>query len=171
MTVAINNIVRSVAPKSIFESAKTVIDATVSYNQGDLIAFDGSANLLKAVTAYGDAVGFLGVAKQTIVLGVVKSPYTGTAVDAAQAVEDIAGPVYGVVASLILKTADAFNPGDKVYLTSNAQTISSVNPGSGDTPATDNYIGIYQGKVVASATAGQKGDILLGTRIAGVLNF
>lgn len=157
-TVAINNIVRSVAPKSIFESAKEVVTSAVSFNQGDLIAFDDTNNRLKAVAATADAATILGVARQTIVSGKVVSPYSGTAVDAAQAIEDIAGPVYGVVASLKLKSGDSFAPGDKVYVTvTDAQTVTVTDPGDG------NHIGIYQGAAVTAAS-GSKGDILVGAR-------
>lgn len=156
-TVAQNTIVRSVAPKSLFEGAKVLLDATVSYNQGDLIAV--ASGLLKAVTASTDAPNFLGVAKQTVVLGKVKSPYQGTDVDASQAIEEIAGPVYGVVARVKLKAADAFAVGCVVYLSSvDAQTVTSVNPGTSDP------IGIYQGAAVASATSGQVGEVLIGAR-------
>ena len=165
MSTPINNIVRSVAPKSIFESAKAVVTSAVTFNQGDLIAFDTVNYRLKAVTADTDAPNFLGVARQTIVSGVVKSPYQGTAVDAAAAIDDITGPVYGVVASLILKTGDAFTPGCKVYLTADAQTVTVTDPGTHDP------IGVYQGKNVASATAGQKGEILVGSRFGGALVF
>lgn len=157
-TVAINNIVRSVSPKSIFESAKAVITSAVSFNQGDLIAFDDTNNRLKAVAATADAAAILGVARQTIVSGKVVSPYSGTAVDAAQAIEDIAGPVYGVVASLKLKSGDTFAPGDKVYVTvTDAQTVTVTDPGDG------NHVGIYQGAQV-TAGASSKGDILVGAR-------
>ena len=158
-TTAYNNIVRSVAPKSIFESAKDVLSTTNDWNQGDLLAFDTTAKVIKAVTATADAQFILGVAKNTVVDGKVKSPYQGTAVDAAAAYEDIAGPVYGVIVELTMKTGDAFAHGDKIYVTTtDAQTITVTDPG-------DHYhIGVYQGKTVASAAAGQKGLFLIGAR-------
>lgn len=158
-SVSQNNIVRSVAPKSLFESAYPVLSTSVTYNQGDLIAFDATNLVLKAVTGDGDAANILGVARQKIVSGVAASPYQGTAVDASVGISDLAGPVYGVVAFFTLKTGDAFNPGSKVYLTTtNAQTVTSTNPGSG------NHIGIFQGKAVASAASGSTGNVLVGAR-------
>lgn len=165
-TLPINNIVRSVAPKSLFESAKAVISSAVSYNQGDLLYFDDAANLIKPVAATANAETILGVAKQTIVSGKVVSPYSGTAVDAAQALEDLAGPVYGVVASLKLKAGDSFAPGDKVYVTvTDAQTVTVTDPGDGF------HVGIFQSAAV-TAVSGSKGDILVGARFwMGGLSF
>lgn len=157
-TQAKNNIVRAVAPKSIFESAKAVLSATNDWNQGDLLAFDTTSKVLKAVTAVTDSANILGVAKQTVVDGKVKSPYV-TDVDASAAIENLAGPVYGVVAELKLTTGDTFAPGAKVYLTAtDAQTVTSVQPGA------EPHIGIYQGKNIASAAAGAVGEILVGAR-------
>jgi hypothetical protein len=151
-----NNIVRSVAPKSLFESALPVLDNTVTYNQGDLIAFDTNNGVLKAA-ATGDIDNLLGVARQTLIDGVMPSPYQGTAVDASQAIEDVAGPVYGIVASMVLLNGDTFNPGDKVYLTADPQTVTVTNPGSGKN------CGIYQGRAITAGSA-SVGDVLIGAR-------
>jgi hypothetical protein len=160
-TIAINNIVRSVRPGAVFESAKSVITTAVSYNQGDLICFDDTNNRLKAVALTADAATILGVAIQTIVSGKVVGPYSGTAVDASVALSDLKGPVYGVVASLKLKVGDSFAPGDKVYVTvTDAQTVTVTDPGDA------NHIGIYQGAAVTAA-AGSKGDIMVGNRFGG----
>jgi len=165
MSTSKNNIVREIAPKSLFESAKAVLSADVTYNQGDLIAFDTSAKVLK-VAGTADIDNLLGVARQKIVEGVQASPYQGTDVDASQAIDDCAGPVYGVVAFMTLKTGDAFAAGDKVYLTADPQTVTSTDPGSGK------HCGVYQGGTVASAAAGQVGDILIGARYSlGAINF
>lgn len=151
-----NNVVRSVSPKSLFESALAVLSSSVSYNQGDLLAFDNTNKVVKAVTGDGQSANLLGVARQKVVNGVVASPYS-TSNDSSQAIEDNAGPVYGVVCFFTLTTGDAFNPGDKVYVTTtNAQTVTSTNPGSGK------QVGIFQDKAVASAAAGQTGLVLVG---------
>lgn len=156
-TLPKNNIVRSIAPKSIFESAKNVLSATNDFNQGDLIAFDTTNKVLKAVSATADAEFILGVSRQTIIDGKVKSPYS-TSNDASVAIEDVAGPVYGVVAEMKLKSGDAFTPGCKVYATVvDAQTVSVTDPG--DTF----HVGIYQGKSV-TAGASSVGDVLIGAR-------
>jgi hypothetical protein len=152
-----NRITRSVAPKSVFESAQHVIDATVSFNQGDLLVFDDTNNLLKKPAAEAEGSTFLGIAKVTIVDGKLASPYEGTAVDAAAAISDIPGPEYGSIAKLVLKTGDSINSGDLVYL----------DPASGTyhvSVAGTKAIGIYQGKDIATAPAGQEIEVLLGAR-------
>lgn len=146
-----NRIVQSVAPKTVFPEASAVVDATVSYNQGDLLCLD--SGLLKAVTGDADGATILGIAPQTVVSGKPKAVYSGTAVDAAAAIEALSGPVYGVVAKLKLKTGDTFNPGDLVYCSSvDAQTVSSTGT---------NQIGIFQDPTIVGA-AGVEGRILLG---------
>lgn len=159
MTTAINNIVRGGAEgKSVFASALPVLSTSVNYNQGDLLAFDTSNKILKAA-ATGDGANCLGVAINTIVDGLPKSPYQGTAVDASEGLSDMGGPLYGVVASLILDTGSTLDPGDAVYYsTVDAQHVSATQPGS------DPSIGIYVGPSVSSSAAGTKGDILVGAR-------
>lgn len=159
MSTANNNIVRSVAPKSLFESAFPVLSSAVTYNQGDILAFDTSSKILKPFSATGDAANLLGVARQTIVSGVAKSPYSGTAVDASVGISDVAGPQYGVVASFLLTTGDSLSPGDKVYAsTSDPQTVTATNNAGGAN------LGIYQGRTVTSAASGTYVDVLVGAR-------
>jgi hypothetical protein len=160
MTTPINNIVRGGAQgRSIFSSVLPVLTTAVSYNQGDLIAFDtGNHRLKTAVT--GDGANILGVAINTIINGLPASPYQGTAVDASEGLSDMGGPLFGVVASLILDTGSTLNPGDKVYIsTVGAQNVSTVQGGG-----TDKYIGLYVGPAITSSAAGTKGDILVGAR-------
>ena len=158
-TKARNNITRSVNPGSIFEDALSVVSSAVSWNQGDLLRFDDTANLVKAIASDAEGSTFLGVAVNTVSLGKLLSPYTGTAVDAAQAVVPLAGPRYGVIVRLIAKTGDAFAPGDSVFATAtDAQTVSSAGTKA---------IGVYVGATIASATAGQEIEVRLGHRHPG----
>ena len=60
-----------------------------------------------------------------LIIGTMASPYS-TSNDAAVGFGELPGPRYGSVHDLILKTADAFNPGDKVYPGADAQTVTSV---------------------------------------------
>ena len=53
-TIAQNNIVREVSPKSLFESALPVLSSSVNINQGDLVAFDVTNSVIKSVTGTGD---------------------------------------------------------------------------------------------------------------------
>lgn len=168
MSTPINNIIRGGSQaKSLFESALPVLSVAVSYNQGDLLAFDTSAKVLK-VAGTGDSANFLGVAINTVVNGLPKSPYPGTAVDASQGASDMGGPVYGVVASLYLTSGDAFVLGAPVYLTSDPQTVTVTQPGSAP------YIGLFVGQqAITPAATGTKGDIQLGLRyqVGGGINF
>jgi len=149
-TVAKNRIAISVAPKTLFPEASKLVDATVSYKQGDLLCLSGG--LLAPVTGDSDGAAFLGIAPQTVVSGKPKSAYQGTAVDAVQAIEALSGPVYGVVAVLKLKTGDSFTPGCLVYCSSvDAQTVSV----SGSHP-----IGLFQDAAVTGA-AGVEGKVIL----------
>lgn len=155
MSISANNIVRSVMPYSKFESARNVVSSTFTCNQGDLIAFDTTNHVLKVVASeITDSPNFLGVSPVKIVNGKIASPYN-TDVVASQAVQDLKGPVAGVVALLILKTADALNPGQKVYLdpASGAQNVTAT---AGTSP-----IGIYQGPAIASAVAGQQIEVYI----------
>ncbi len=156
-TTATNRVFREVAVNSLFMSAKNAISTAVSWNQGDLLYLDTSAHLIKVVAASGNAATCLGIAVNTVISGKLQGPYQGlTATTAAEAIADLAGPVFGVEALLILKTSDAFVTGGKVYLaeTTNAQTVTSTDPGDG------NFIGIYV-DVAKTAAAGDQGVIRL----------
>jgi hypothetical protein len=155
MSVPKNRITREIAKNSLFASALKVISSAVSFNQGDLLVFDDTANLLKVPTLETEGNTFLGIAPVTVVSGKLKYPYV-TDVDASAAIADVPGPVYGVVAKLILKTGDTFNPGDAVFLdpASGAQNVQAAGT---------KQIGVYMGGTV-TATAGQQGECLLGCR-------
>lgn len=152
----VNTIVRSVAPKSLFESARAVITAAVSFNQGDLLVFDDTNNRLKVPAAEAEGSTFLGVARVTIVNGKLASPYS-TDVQASQAIQDIPGPVYGVVAKCVLKTGDTIAPGDSVFLDPATGTRGVTVTGT-------KAIGVYQGKAIAGAAAGTEIEVLIGCR-------
>lgn len=164
----LNNIVRDVARKNMFPDLFNLLDNTVSFNQGDYLVLKGG--LVQRGTAAADTLtGGLGVAPVTVLNGKLPSPYT-TDVDASEAPTRIPGPVYGVIALLKLKTADAFDEGDLVFLDiagdSDGRTVTSSLPaGSGP-------IGVFSGKSVASAAAGEEGEIHVGQNAPeGVLLF
>lgn len=160
-----NTITRSVSPKSIFESAQKVIDSSVSWLQGDLLVFDDTANLLKVPAAEAEGVTFVGVARCDLVDGKLRSPYSGTAVDAAQAISDVPGPVYGIVAKCVLKTGDSINSGDEVYL-------DPATGSRGVTVTGTKSIGLYMGGAIVAAVAGTEIEVLIGSRHpADVLQF
>ena len=155
-----NRIVRNVAPKSIFAAADAVT-GTGSYEQGDLLIFDDSANVIRKPTTEAECATILGIAVESVVSGKLKGPYPGlTDVDAAGAISSLPGPVYGVVAKLVLKTGDSLSPGDLVY---GDPASGTANVQAAGTKA----IGIYQGKAVSSAAAGLEIEVLLGARHPG----
>jgi hypothetical protein len=159
-TSPVNNLKKELGRKSMFDAAGAVLSSAVNINQGDLVAMDTSSHILKAVTADTDDQKILGVSPVTIVSGQMKSPYS-TSNDAAIGASELPGPRYGNVHGLKLHTGDAFNPGDLVYLSTadDAQTVTSVQGGGAKVA-----IGVYQGSAIASAAAGQLGDILVGCR-------
>ena len=161
----LNNIVRSVAPKNVYPSVKNLIDATVTYNQGDVLVL--KAGLVQRPTAEADSAQACGVATLTVVLGKEKSPYSGTAVDAAEGPREMPGPVYGVVAKLKLKAADTFNEGDPVYIDiagdAESRTVTT-------TIGTSSAIGYFVGKSITAA-AGDEGEVHVGAQIDGGLHL
>lgn len=158
-----NTIVRSVAPKSIFEDATKLI-TTLSCEQGDFLRYDSATQTIIKPAAEADGASVLGIAVQTLVSGQPTSPYPGTAVDAAQATPRLPGPTYGVVARCVAKTGDAFVPGQLVYL-------DPATGARGVQTAGTKAIGVYQGAAI-TAVAGQEIEVLLGSRYpADTLQF
>lgn len=153
--MAKNRITRTVLQGSKFEAAKNLIDATVSFEQGDLLFLDTTSHLIKKVTAEADSATLLGIARTSVVNGKLKSPYQGTDVDAAVAATEIPGPVHGVIAKLVAKTGDAFVPGQKVGLDAASGAYHVT------TTVTTKPVGIYQGPAIASAVAGQEIEVLI----------
>jgi len=156
MTYGRNNLVRSVNPQSLFESAYPVLSSACNWNQGDMLMYDATNNILNAVTGTGSAANLVGVAVQTIVNGKVPSPYQGTMVDASQGISDIAGPQYGCVFSMFLTSGNTFTPGLPVYIGADAQTVTTTAVGSS--------VGIYQGVEVTPSGTGTLGNVLIGAR-------
>lgn len=158
-TISKDRTYRSDAIKSLFEAGINVDTTAVNCKQGDLMCLDTTNHRLKVVAATGDALTFLGVSDVTLVNGVLAGPYDGLTTSQG-AIIAFRGPMYGGVFLMILKTGDAFNPGDKVYLAdaTNSQTVSVTDPGDA------NFIGVYVGPAIASAAAGQEGQIKIGLR-------
>lgn len=145
-TTSVNNIVRDTPALSPFPDASNLISAAISWNCGDLIYFDVATSLLKPLASDANAAAqFVGVAIQSILLGKPITSYQGTAVDASVALAIIAGPRSGVVATMKLKSGDAFTPGCLIYGTAvDAQTVSSAGT---------NAIGRYQGPSVTAGSS------------------
>lgn len=157
MSTANNNLIREVNPgRSLFASLKPVLSTSCNWNQGDILSYDATNNIVNATTGSGSGANVVGVAVNTIVSGIMPSPYQGTAVDASQAIEDAAGPLFGNVFSMLIKTGDTFVPGQLCYLTGDPQTLTAS--------ATGSAVGIYQGQGITSAPSGTFGDFMIGAR-------
>lgn len=154
MSTANNNIVRSVARKSLFESAKALLSTSISWNQGDLLRYNSSSNALEPLSSDANATSLCGVAVTTVVSGKAPSAYV-TAVDASQAISDAPGPVYGVICKFLLATGSTLDPGDPVYVDTDPQTVT----GGGS-----NSIGTYQGSAIVSSPSGTYVEVLVGAR-------
>lgn len=165
-TSAFDSIVRGGPGASVFEDGKAACSSASTWLQGDFIYLDTSVHVLKRVAATGDAATLVGVADNSVTSGKLVGPYDGlTAVDAASVGPGFVGPKYGVISSKTLKTSDAFVIGGKVYLSNggDTQTVTSTDPGG------DLYVGIFVGPAaVASAAAGQQGQIKIIARYPGV---
>lgn len=163
-----NNIKKSIAPKSLFDDMQSLLDSTISFNQGDLLYLDTSAHLIKPIAAEANTQTLLGVARETVVSGKLKSPYS-TATDAAEGIGAVAGPLFGIEVELTLNTGDALNPGELVYpaYSVDAQTVTATDNGANHDPC-----GVYNGPAISSASAGQKIVVMLGCGYpARVLKF
>ncbi len=162
-------IVRSGPGSSVFEDGKAAVSqvAACTWNQGDLICLDTTNHYLRPVASTADAASVVGLSDNQVVSGQLASPYQGlTAVNAAQSGPGFVGPKYGVVASMKLKTGDAFVIGGLVYVadTFDCQTVSSV-----DSLGSGYAVGVFQGpSAVASAAPGQRAQILIMARFPAV---
>lgn len=156
-----NTITRDVRRASVFESAINVISSALSFKQGDFLVFNTSTNLLQLPVAETDGDTFVGVATVSVSSGKLIGPYTGIP-DAVSnsSINDVPGPVYGVIAKCVAKTGIALSPGGLVYLDPATGTRGIAATGT-------KAIGVYQGAAIASAVAGQEVEILICCRFPG----
>lgn len=146
-----NTIKRSVRQGSMAESSKAFLTSTISYNQGDLLVMDTSAHTIRKASTESEMNQFMGIARETVVNGVIPRPYT-TDVDASAAIADVAGPIYGITALAQLKASDTLNPGDVVYAytTQGPRVVSASGT---------KVIGIYQGATVTGAPSASPTEV------------
>lgn len=157
-----NTITRTVNLGSVFESAVALLTSTLNLDQGDLVIYDNTNYCLKLPTVEGDGQYFLGVQAETILNGKLLKPYV-TPVDASQAITDIPGPQFGVIAKCHLKTGDTLNPGAPVYLFPTTWTNRGIQASG------TKIIGVYQGSAVTGgpSTAPTEVEIYIGHRYPG----
>lgn len=159
-SVASNTITRSVSPNQVFPDIRPLISATATWNQGDLLCYDPVNYVITRLPSEASAATFLGVATETMSNGNVVSPYS-TDNNAAIAVPALNGPLFGVVALCICETGTTLSPGVPIY----ANPVTDA--GQGVSASGTKIIGVYQGASVATTTAGQQIEVLLGARYPG----
>jgi hypothetical protein len=151
-----NTIVRSISPKSVFEDAINVTSTTADFDQGDVMIFDDTNNVIRKPTTEAECATLLGIARVSVIDGKMIGPYQGLT-DAVPAIANLPGPVAGVIARMVAKTGDALAPGDLLYFDPATST-------RGVTVSGTKAIGVYQGPTIASAAAGQEVEVFIGHR-------
>jgi hypothetical protein len=153
-----SRIVLTTAQKAIFQDLQGKVASTTDFNTGDLLCWDSTNHIVYLPTAESNGSTFLGISDVSVNEGVILPTYQGTDNSASQPSYEIMGPVYGVVARLILKTGDSLNIGDYVYLD---PTTGTQNVQASGTKAIGTYVG---SAAVSSAAAGTQVLVLLGAR-------
>ena len=143
----------------IFPNIKNLVDATVSFAQGDLLIYDATNKLVRKPASEGECSTLVGIASFDAASGKPLSAFQ-TAVDGSVGTPALNGPIYNVVAKMILTTGSTLNAGALVY--SNPTVGAQVVATSGT-----KAIGIYQGASIAGSAAGQTVEILIGARYPG----
>ena len=155
----VNPTVRRVATKSRFPDATNVVSSSSNWQNGDLLAWDATNNIINSAESLTDnGALILGVAVQSVTDGVVNDPYEGLT-DVTPAAGALAGPEYGDVVSLQGKSGDTFTPGCYVYPDYTSSATRQVTSASGSLHA----IGIYQGAQI-TAGASTNIEVLMGCR-------
>lgn len=124
-TVNSNNTVYGIVSGEGFKKLQMpCADATSAVHQGDLVYFDSSAKIVKPLVD-GSAASFCGMALQP---SAVSSSLDNSTAPAQQALM-VGGS--GILALLKTTAAETYSYGTSVYVGADAQTITTVNPGSG----------------------------------------
>jgi hypothetical protein len=155
-----NTIVRTISLNQIFPDIRTLVPATATWAQGDLLMFDPVNYVVNRLPSEASATTFLGIADQDMSAGNVVSPYS-TSNNAAIAVPALNGPLFGVVAQLILQTGTTLHGGDPIYAS------PTTNAGQGCAATGTKIIGVYQGPAVTTSTAGQVIEVSIMARYPG----
>lgn len=150
----VNSLARRIATKSFTADASKFVDATISFNQGDLLMLDGADQLIKPLSAETDGEFFVGIAPITIVDGKYPSAYN-TNVDASVKTPALAGPEYGDVHSVLIKAGEVLTPGCLLY----ADPVT----GPRNVQATGTKaVGVYEGAALTVPAGGATIEMLVG---------
>jgi len=154
-----NQLRRQLATRSLIADASPFVDGTTSFNQGDLLYFIPSTQLITNTPASGETgSNFLGVSPVDVVSGKLRPPYIGTQCDAAVAGGGIAGPEYGSIFALVPKSGDTFTAGCRVYPVIDDASNRKVTVTSGSLAC----IGLYQGPTLTAGASTPDIECLIG---------
>lgn len=164
MAVFSNTVARRIARKTLIPDLQAVVDATSTWNQGDLLVFDVGTAKVILPAAETEGATFLGISPISIVDGNFPPIYR-TDTEPPTGFPASAGPEYGDEHHVMLKGGDTLAPGGAVYL----------DPVSGPNfvqAAGTKQIGLYSGPAVTAPAAGLDVVILIGARYpADTLSF
>jgi len=106
-------------------------DGTFDFNQGDLLYWDSSAHIVKALDSDAHAATLVGVAVRAAYL----APYVSFGQASGPAMQksyyDCALVGFGCVASFYSTNAETYYDNDQVFYSSDAQTLTKTDPGAG----------------------------------------
>lgn len=155
-----NTIVKEVAQKQVFPDVKAYTTSVCSYAQGDIQIYDTTNNIVRAPTGEAEGSAMLGIAALDITSGKPVSPYS-TATDASQAVPALNGPLYGITALLVLKSADILYKGQYVYAypTGGANQVAATAASTATAP-----IALYVGGSTVTGDGVIQVECLIGAR-------
>ena len=155
-----NTVIRQIREGSLIPDVKNFTNSSISYNQGDLLIFDTSNNVVRAASAESECASFLGIAALDVVSGFPRSPYV-TQVDASQGVSSMQGPIYGDSFGMVLQTGTTMSPGAAIY----GSPVAVGTEPNNIVSATGTYqIGVYLGPTVTTSAAGLVVEVLIGAR-------
>lgn len=123
-----NNIVQDVRFGGTYLTYPHKVDGSFDYNMGDLLFYDASAKCVKALDSDANAAFLVGVAARAAFL----APFTNQNVSGgiAKGYYPSALVGMGLIASFF-SAAETFYDMDPVFFTTDAQTITKTDPGSG----------------------------------------
>ena len=149
-----NLVNKQIREGTLFPDIKNMLATWVSFNAGDFLILD--------TTAESECVNFVGMAAVDVVNGQPRSPYS-TQVDASVANTSLQGPVYGDTYNLVLQTGSTISAGAAIY----ASPVAAGTEPNTLVSATGTYqIGIYTGAAgtITSSAAGLSIEVLIGAR-------
>lgn len=141
-----NKVARRVARNTIIADIIAFIGASSTWNQGDLLIFNTSLNIVAKAAVQSDGANFLGVSPISIVNGKMPSSYTSDT-DASQNPASMPGPEFGDEYFVTLKAGDSVVPGSALYLAplTGAQVVSVTG---------NKQVGVYIGPALVAAAGG-----------------